>query len=851
MLKKARSCRPTTIPPTAIVAIGTSADGLDALEQFFGNQPATTELAFVVILHLDPTHEARLALLGRSSRMPVTEATDRALVQRGHVYIIPPNRDLSILRGVLHLLEPSAPRGLRLPVDFFLRSLADDQHRRAIGVILSGTGSDGALGVRAIKERGGAVFVQVPGSAQFDGMPRSAVATGVCDVVAPVAELPGRIAAYLGGQTTPPAGGDDQDTLDKIMLHLRQHTGHDFSMYKRSAVLRRIERRKGLHQLTSTRDYLQYLRTDAKESHALFQELLISVTSFFRDPATWEQLERELRPVLEERHDHSGVRAWVAGCATGEEAYSLAVVVRAAAEALSPPRALSLQIFATDLDPEALERARTGLYPSNIVADVSSQRLGRYFDEEPGGWRVRKSIRDQIVFAPHDLLLDPPFTRLDVITCRNVLIYLDPAMQRRLLALFHYCLNPGGFLVLGSAETVGNATDWFGAVAPQTRVFRRVERPCGPRPADLPDLYQRGRPPASEGTPSFREDGRNQVAAMDRLVLRHYSPGAVLVGEKGDILCVSGRTGRYLEPAAGRASMNLLAMARVGLDTTLPEAFRHALATRSIVRRANVRVQTDAGEQLVDVTVHPLAEPFGPDKTALVVFADVAAGRPKAPPRGHRRTTVQLELERALAEAQATRAEMQTWQEESRATNEELQSTNEELQSIKEELTTSKGELQSMNEELQTVNHELQAKVEALSQASSDIQNLLNGTEMATLFLDGTLRVRWYSNLATRIMPLRATDAGRTITDITSSLVYPNLAEDARAVLASLVFREVTVPGREGRWFTVRIVPYKDVDQKIDGVVITFLDVTRVRGLEAELAALRAQVGQPGTGESR
>jgi two-component system CheB/CheR fusion protein len=849
-----------------VVGIGASAGGLEALEFFLGHVPPACGLAFVVVQHLDPTYKGMIVeLLQRSTAMPVAQIADGMKIEPDHVYVIPPNRDVSVLHGVLYLLEPTAPRGLRLPIDYFLHSLADDQQERSIGVILSGMGSDGTLGLRAIKEKAGAVFVQTPASAKFDGMPRSAIEAGLADVVATAEELPGRILSYLQHLPTlasppgPKPPDTDQSGLDKVLLLLRAQTGHDFSLYKKSTLYRRIERRMGLHQLPRIADYVRYLRENPHETELLFKELLIGVTRFFRDPAVWEQLKSEVIPALMAAHPSGGtLRAWVAGCSTGEEAYSLAIVFREVLWQADPAAHYALQIFATDLDHDAIDKARAGVYPANIVADVSEDRLRRFFVQEERGYRVSNEIREMLVFAPQNLVMDPPFTKLDLLTCRNLLIYLEPELQKKLLPLFHYTLNPGGILMLGSSETVGEATTLFAPLPGRTRLYRRKKSDMRAEPADFPSAIARQRPRAdvmavSDPGGHASLSAPNLKALTDSLLLQHYCPAAVLTNRTGDIVYITGKTGKYLEPAAGKANLNVFAMAREGLSATLNAAFAKAVRQKIVVPLKAVPVGTDGGTQFVDITLQPLAEPAALQGMVLIVFA----GAPpppvaKASTRTERTTehrarlaAVTDELRQCRDELQIVREEMQSSQEELKSANEELQSTNEELQSTNEELTTSKEEMQSMNEELQTVNHELQSKVEELSQTSDDMRNLLNSTDIATLFLDDELRVRRFTPQTASIIKLIPGDAGRPITDLVTELDYPALADDVREVLRSLVFRERELPTRDGRWFAVRIMPYRTQDNRIDGVVITFVDITVVKAqgetLRETLAALQSR----------
>lgn len=849
-----------------VVGIGASAGGLEALDLFLGHVPPACGLAFVVVQHLDPTYKGMIVeLLQRTTTMSVVQIEDGMKIEPDHVYVIPPNRDLSVLNRVLYLLEPTAPRGLRLPIDHFFSSLADDLREQGIGVILSGMGSDGTLGLRAIKEKAGAVFVQTPASAKFDGMPRSAIEAGLADVVAVAEELPGRILAYLQHLPTlaslpdpkPPDG--DEKGLDKVLLMLRAQTGHDFSLYKKSTLYRRIERRMGLHQLPRIADYVRYLMENPHETELLFKELLIGVTRFFRDPAVWEQLKNEAIPALLAAHSGGGtLRAWVAGCSTGEEAYSLAMVFREALRQADRSAHYELQIFATDLDHDAIDRARAGVYPPNIVTDVSEDRLRRFFVQEERGYRVSNEIREMLVFAPQNLVMDPPFTKLDLLTCRNLLIYLEAELQKKLLPLFHYSLNPGGILVLGSSETVGEATNLFAALPGRTRLYRRKETGTRAEPAEFPFAFARHRPhadavPASPDPMQAPLSAPNLKALTDALLLQYFCPAAVLTNDKGDIVYISGKTGRYLEPAAGKANLNIFAMAREGLHGALNAAFAKAVRQKVAVSLKAAPVGTDGGTHFVDITIQPLADPPPLRGMVLIGFAGVAPPEAAKGSSGTRHTTehrarlaaVADELKRCRDELQITREEMQSSQEELKSANEELQSTNEELQSTNEELTTSREEMQSMNEELQTVNHELQSRVDELSQTSDDMKNLLDSTDIATLFLDDELRVRRFTPQTASIIKLIPGDAGRPITDLVTELDYPALADDVREVLRTLIFRERELPARGGRWFSVRIMPYRTQDNRIDGVVITFVDITVVKAqgeaLRETLSALQSR----------
>jgi two-component system CheB/CheR fusion protein len=851
----------TSAPSFPVVGIGTSAGGLEALEQFLRNVPADSGMAYVVVQHLDPTHKTMLVeLLRRASPVSVVEVDDGMAIEPDRVYVIPPNKDMSLLRGKLNLFPQTPHPGLHLPIDFFFRSLADDQEERAIGVILSGMGSDGTLGLRAIKEKAGVVFVQALTSAKFDGMPRSAIDAGLADVVAAAEELPDRIltyrrhAPYMDGSARP-IEDKALSALDKVFVLLRSHTGNDFSLYKKSTILRRIERRMGLHQIDSITHYVRFLRENPREIDLLFKELLIGVTSFFRDPESWAHLKQEALPALLSMSSSNGaLRAWVAGCSTGEEAYSLAMIFKEAVEPFKSVRNVTLQIFGTDLDRDAIDKARQGVYPENIAADVSAERLRRFFIKEERCYRVGKEIREMVVFAPQNLIGDPPFTKLDMICCRNLLIYLSSELQKRLIPLFHYSLNPAGLLLLGSAETIGTFSGLFSPLDSKTRLYRRLNPPAVDIPVDLPVTAIRGfdgRTSHFEPEPIVpaRVGPPNLQALADRVIVQRFAPLGVLCNDKGDVLYISGRAGKYLEPAVGKANLNIFAMARDGLRVELSRAFAGALRQERVVNVRGIKVGTNGGTQHVSLSVQKLAEPRELRGTVMVVIADVAASpgasklaRPRKAPA--RITELLEELQSARDEAQTTREEMQTSQEELKSTNEELQSTNEELQSTNEELTTSKEEMQSLNEELQTVNHELQSKVDELSRSNNDMKNLLNSTEIATLFLDGELRVRRFTTPTSRIIKLIPGDAGRPISDIASNLEATDLADDAREVLRTLVFMEKEVATRDGRWFSVRILPYRTLENVIDGVVVTFTDASSAKKLEQGLRQQASELKQ-------
>lgn len=843
-------------PLFPIAGLGASAGGLEALEQFLRHVPEDSGMAFVVIQHLDPTHKGIMPeLLQRATGMEVFQVRDRMKVKPNCVYVIPPNKDMSILHGALHLFAPTAPRGLRLPIDFFLRSLAEDRREQSIGVILSGMGSDGTMGLRAIKEKAGVALVQEPSSARFDSMPRSAIDAGLADLVAPVEELPGKIIDYLRHaraivKSDRPLEEKDRSALEKVVILLRAKTGHDFSMYKKNTVYRRIERRMGIHQIDRIAAYVRYLQENPQEVELLFKELLIGVTSFFRDPAAWEQLREEAIPALLAGHPTGRVlRAWSTGCSTGEEAYSLAMVFKEALARIKPNAGFTLQIFATDLDRDAIDKARQGFYPANIAADVSAERLERFFIREDNGYRIGKEVREMVTFATQNVIMDPPFTKLDILVCRNLLIYLTPELQKKLLPLFHYSLNPGGILFLGSAETVGAHPDLFAALSLKSRLFQRRESVLPAEPVAFPASFV----PALPGMPkesTILKSTANLQSLADQVLLRHFAPPAVLVNDQGDILYISGRTGKYLEPAAGKANWNIFAMAREGLRFDLGIAFQKALRQKEAITVKGLKVGEGGVTQTVDLTVQAIEEPEALRGMAMIVFSDVSTPDEKKTPARSRSAAsgnakvleMEQELRQAREEMETLREEMQSSQEELKSTNEELQSTNEELQSTNEELTTSREEMQSLNEELQTVNAEQQSKMDELARINNDMRNLLNSTEIVTVFLDNDLHVRRFTPGANKLFKLIPGDVGRPLSDIASDLLYPEMLEETREVLRTLVFSEKQIAATNGRWFSVRIMPYRTMEDVIGGVVITFADITAAKTLEAELREENARL---------
>jgi two-component system CheB/CheR fusion protein len=835
-----------------IVAMGASAGGLEAIEKFCANVPKGTDLAFIVIQHQDPKRKSMLVeLLQRGTHLQVEAITDQTRVKPGHVYVAPAAARLSITGSTLQLERLQSSSRWHAPIDEFFRKLARERGSGAIGVILSGMGSDGTQGLRAIKEHGGAVFVQSPESASFSGMPASAVNAGLADVIATAEALPEEICRFLehipersGAQSDAPS---EQllDVADRIALILRRRTGHDFSQYKKSSFIRRAERRMALLQQPDLAAYSRYLEDHQHEADLFFRDLLINVTQFFRDASIWNSVIRDMLPALLATHPDGGeLRAWVPACSTGEEAYSLAMAFHEALDILRPTAHFSLQIFATDLDSEAIDVARRADYPETILADIGEQRLQRFFIEQDGVYHVNNVIREMVVFAQHNLIMDAPFTRLDLISCRNLLIYFDQDLQRKLIQMFHYALKPGGFLILGASESIGNATALFEQLPGKQRIFEKKEGANLSYVTDFPVVLDHdGKRSATNTHSTTRPDRKlNLKALVENLLLNTYAPAAALVSESGELLYVSGKTGDYLEPASGEASLSIVHMAREGLGRSLRKVIARALSEQAALVEESALVEIKGDQRPVTVSARPLAKTATRERMLLITFINSAREpQRKVAVRSSSTDPVVLsEVSELKQQLEAARQQLQTVlqdnedaQEELKYSNERLQSLNEELQSTNEELMTSKEEMQSMNEELQSVNYELRAKVNELSRANDDMENLFDSTEIATLFLDRDLKVRRYTARTLELFKLIPSDVGRPIADLVSDMDYPSFESDLKSVLQSLVNMRHEVSSGDGRWFLVQIMPYRTHQDRVDGLVITFTNITRAKELEA------------------
>jgi two-component system, chemotaxis family, CheB/CheR fusion protein len=837
-----------------VVGMGASAGGLEAFEQFFNNMPPDSGMAFVIVQHLDPTHKSILADLIKSyTRMEVTEVRDGMKVEPNTIYVIPPNADMAILHGHLHLMEPSAPRGLRQPIDYFFRTLSEDRKEKAICIVLSGTGTEGALGLREIKGQGGMVMVQDPTSAKYDGMPRSAIATGLSDYILAPGKMPEQLVAYVRHPFTkepgkaPETEPDAANSLQKILILVRSRTGHDFSLYKQSTIIRRIERRIAIHEIATMPDYVRYLNKFPEESDILFKELLIGVTNFFRDPEAFEALKNKVFPALLEHKgtENTIVRAWVPGCSTGEEAYSIAMLLREYSD--QTKQEIKIQIFATDIDAGAIETARSGVYPHGIAVDVTPERLRKFFTQQNGSYYVKKTIRDMVVFALQNVITDPPFSRLDLISCRNLLIYMGSELQKRVLPIFHYSLSRGGFLLLGTSESVGEFSDLFTPVDRKWKLFcRRDANAVGGIAVEIPALVRAAMLPTAAAPHVLRQrlQQTNQELA-ERTLLETYAASGILINEKADILYFHGNTGKFLHPTVGDAHFNVLAMASEGLKLELANAIRKAVTTKEPVRHDRVRVTVDGQDTFINVVVKPIWEPPSKRGLFMVMFEEIRSEETAQAAQvisrfepGRADVKVK-ELEHELASTkeylQTTIEELETSNEELKSTNEELQSANEELQSTNEELETSKEEQQSVNEELVTVNSELQQKIDALSKANDDMNNLLAATQIGTVFLDTNLNIQQFTPPVKSIINFIDSDVGRPVRHIVHNLEYEGLVKDIKDVLQTLTPKHVEVRTTEGNWYSMRVIPYRTVQNVIEGVVVTFVDITDRKQAESEL----------------
>ncbi len=835
-----------------VVGIGASAGGLDALERFFQNMTENSGMAFIVVSHLDPNHISIMPeLIQKSTKMKLSQAEDGMLVEPNHVYVTPANRDLAILHGTIQLIEPLEAHGFRLPIDYFFKSLSADAGDKAICIILSGMASDGTAGLKAVKGELGMVMVQDPKSAKFDGMPTSAIKTGLVDYILPPEEMPDQLIKYASQKgkgvllDTDIANDKIPDTIQKIFILLRSHTSHDFSLYKRNTIYRRIERRMNVAQLGSLPNYIRLLQESPTEIENLFQELLIGVTNFFRDPESFEKLKKLLLDLVKSKPDNGQIRIWVPGCSTGEEAYSIAIILR---ECMNEAKKyFNVQIFATDIDSAAIEKARIGSF-SGIVSDVGKERLNLFFTSEGNIFHIRKEIREMLVFAPQSIIKDPPFTKLDLISCRNLLIYLNSELQKKMIPLFHYSLVPNGILFLGSSETIGEFVDLFSMVDTKWKIYKRRDSIYSAHPLiEYPISRQTGK---TYETTMKRNEGKNITLLAEKVILQSYSPNCVIITENGDIVYIHGRTGKYLELTHGEAKMNVYEMAREGLRQELPALIRKVLSSKKSLTAEGIKVRSNGSTQVINLTVRPIKEPAEMSGSLLIIFEEVVPQKKvlvsKKIHYEKKSEKIIKELEHELKSTKenlrSTIEELETSNEELKSTNEEMQSTNEEMQSSNEEMETSKEELQSLNEELVTVNTELQNKNDELSVTNNDMKNLMESSDIPTIFLDNDLRIKRFTFHATKVVNLIASDIGRPINHIATNLQYEKLIEDAKEVLRTLLYKEAEVQTNDGLWYQMRIMPYRTTNNVIDGVVITFSDINKMKIVHEELNKLNQTV---------
>jgi two-component system CheB/CheR fusion protein len=822
-----------------VVCIGASAGGLEPIQSFFEHIPTDPGMAFVVVTHMDPRHGSLMPeLIQTRTSMPVLQVKGGTAVEPDHVYVIPPDRDMSISRGVLQLASP-APQthGPYLPINTFLRSLSEDMKEYGIAVILSGMGTDGTLGVKAIKSEMGMVMVQDPETAEYSSMPVSAIQTGLADYILPPAQMAEYLMEYVkrflikgGAKPLVPERVPASD-MERIYTQLRTLTGNDFSHYKESTILRRISRRMFVHHIDSIRAYSAFIEKNPYEAKALFKEFLIGVTSFFRDPESFESLKKALLESLQHKPSESSLRAWVVGCSTGEEAYSVAIVLDECREELG--LSLDVKIFATDVDEEAIEKARIGLYPLSIAEDMSEGRLNRYFEREDDSYRIKRSIRDMMIFADHSVIRDAPFTKLDLISCRNLLIYLDAELQKKIIPLFHYSLNPGGILFLGSSETIGAFSDIFSTLDLKWKIYRRGENHAYNYPMIEFPLGSARR--LGEVQKAARPRPVELSAVIERNLLENHTPAAIVVDRKGDILYIHGRTGMYLEPAPGVARVyNAFEMARDGLRNQLPGMVRSAVENKDKVFTRKLKIRTNGQYALVNVIVKALNEPVGELYMVLFVETPQEAAREEGGPvkldkvRGRDRELISLreELQYVKDHLRTTIEELEAANEELKSTNEEYQSTNEELQSSNEELNSSKEELQSLNEELETVNRELQSKIQEAQNAYGEINRFINNINIPMLFLDSGMRIKRYNVSVTRIVNLIEADIGRPVNQITSTLKDVDIFQEGMEVIRTLREKRKEVQSQDGNVYEMQISPSRTTDNRIDGVTVIFIPRT-------------------------
>ncbi|CAN2049597.1 two-component system, chemotaxis family, CheB/CheR fusion protein [Candidatus Magnetomoraceae bacterium gMMP-13] len=832
-----------------VVGIGASAGGLDAFKNLFESMPSDTGMAFVLIQHLDPTHESLMVdLLSRHTNMKVVQVEDRMRVKVNHIFVIPPNRDITIHNGELYLSEPLQRRGLQMPIDFFFKSLAEDQREQAICIILSGTGSDGTLGLKAIKSYGGMVMTQSPKTAQYDGMLVSAISTGAVDYVLPVTAMPNALLKYIqhsyirgrfGTDEYKSNGGQD---LNNVLAIMHAQLGHNFHHYKKNTLFRRVQRRMSLKQFEKMSKYVIFIRNNPDETKELFKDMLIGVTGFFRDNESWDVLENKLiSQLIKNKKEDASLRVWVPGCASGEEAYTIAILFMENFKRFN--KRANLQIFATDIDTNALEHARIGRYPEGIATDLSPARLHEFFVKEDDFYKVSNRLRDNIVFSEQNLISDPPFSKLDLISCRNLLIYLEADVQSRVFELFHFALREGGHLMLGNSETIGQHYDIFETISKKWRLFQRIDS-ARLRRATFPILPSRQIDRLALQTTDITKRPVRLSELINQALLHQYAPASILINRKHEILYHFGNTVDYLHYPTGEPTNDLYVVARDGLITRLRGTIHKAIKDRQDIVVTGARVKRNGKYARIKFSVRPLKKFEGGEGLLLISFEEdkkkIGKSIDNIQPSAEEEPLVkqlEYELSATKEDLQNTIEELETSNEELKASNEEIMSMNEELQSSNEELETSKEELQSLNEELSTVNNELQDKVGILEQTNNDLNNLINSTNMAVIFLNTKFHINFFTPAGKKLFNLIATDIGRSLDDITPKFNDPDLRNDSETVLDTLRIIEKAIQNDEGKWYNRKILPYRTHDNRIEGIVLTFEEITRLKENQMEVAA--------------
>jgi len=839
-----------------IVTLGGSAGSFHSFEKFLTHTPPDTGFAYVIIMHLDPRKNMEISgMLQAYTSMPVLEAEDGTKIVPNHVYVIPPAKDMGIHNGNLLLFKASRTKGAHMSIDYFLQSLAEDQWNYAVAIIFSGMGADGETGVRMIKEKLGMVMVQDPTTAEYQSMPEASIKSGLVDYILAPEEMPAKLIQYLNHPALhEPIMGDlvnernSQSHLQKILMLLRSHTGHDFTLYKKNTITRRIERRIAFHQLPDYLHYVNYMREHPLEIETLFKELLIGVTKFFRDSQAFQILKDALYSRLTKKTEEESIRIWIAGCSTGEEAYSLAILVIEYLTVLKIKRLPKVQIFATDLDPRAIDHARAGFYFSNIISELSPERLERFFVKKSNGYVVKKEVREMIVFAQHNIIKDAPFTKLDLLCCRNVMIYLTTDLQKKLLPVFHYSLNNNGLLFLGPAESVGIYSDAFNVIDSKWKLYERKEGVSAlSKMVDFPFNI------SSHNNKMERDSSDKPIKgaiteAFQKILLEQYTPASLLVNDKGEILYINGKMDKYLQFHSGEAVMNIHKMAREEIKYALGNAIYQAQIQKDTVVATDLKISVSGFAHMMDFSVEYIND-MQLHGCLIIAFTDKGKVKKRLSAKTNTKFTQSSEvdeLEKELIytkqQLHTTIEQMETSLEELKSTNEELQSTNEELQSTNEEALTTKEEMQSLNEELMTINLQYQNKAEELTRLNNDMKNLLDNTEIGTIFLDNHLNILRFTPQVTRLFNVIPTDVGRSITHIVSNFDYPSIEHVIVEVIEKLNGRELEVRTKQHDWYNLRIMPYRTMDNFISGAVLTFTKITPLKAMEIRLSTLMAFV---------